>query len=401
MNLEAASDLLEKYPSEKSEALEPDTGLRVIRWTASESLDRPLYFTSQSVTADDRWLVFLSERDGHPNFYRIDRCSGNITRLTDNREGSLASYCYPSDNWQGLGKSSPCLDSERKVLFYIQANVVWRICLETLERVRLFSIPSGWWTAFTHISPDGRLLCVPCTPPEAFPSGQTTQWEQLDTVPQRLAELGHRTRLYLVDTATGEARILTEMPLWVTHVNFMPDNSGRLLANSEGMASFRTGRPPRIWCVEADGTYRPLFDQPEGMQVNHENFTRAQNWVVYHGVLTRDEVRHKFVSARHWDGSLVYESLLRDTPLMHATAMNDPYASVIDGPESISVVRFGEDGQVSVRSLCHHHAREGFNRNQDHHPHPLQTPDGRGVVFCSNRHGEGDVYEVRLDPAEA
>lgn len=82
-------------PSERLTYLDAKTGVEVIQWTLAACKNHHLYFTSHSVTADNRWLVFLSERDGHPNIYAIDRGDGGIRRLSKNRDGLLRSYVYP------------------------------------------------------------------------------------------------------------------------------------------------------------------------------------------------------------------------------------------------------------------------------------------------------------------
>ncbi len=385
-------------PSERHAYPDPLTGREMIRWTSSPSLDRHLYFTSQSVTSDDRWLVFLSERDGgNPNFFAITRSDGRIHRLTDNRSGSLASYVYPSDNRDGIGKSSPILDESRNTFYYILGREVRRFDLDDFRETTLFALPERWWTAFSHISPDGRTLCVPCTHPDAFPPGQTTQWEQLKTAPDLIEEKGLVTRLYLIDTATGAARIHAEVPFWGTHVNFAPDNSGRLLVNSEGYAS-ATGQSskPRIWRIDVDGTFSPLFDQRPGIYVNHENWARNDNWIIYHGSVPDEG--YSFIAARDWDGNPIYEYRLVKPSLLHATPMLDPRAALIDrgDPRTIAMVEPGPDGQPRIIDLCLHDSLDGFGGNQDFHPHPLQTPDGRGVIFSSNKAGNADVYELRL-----
>jgi Tol biopolymer transport system component len=37
--------------------------------------------------------------------------------------------------------------------------------------------------------------------------------------------------------------------------------------------------------------------------------------------------------------------------------------------------------------------------SQDDHPHPIVTPDGRSVLFTSDRRGSRAVYRIGLDGA--
>ena len=60
----------------------------------SNGNDQLLYFTSPSLTADGRNLVFISDRTGHPNLFTRDLLTGEERQLTDNAEGFLKSYIY-------------------------------------------------------------------------------------------------------------------------------------------------------------------------------------------------------------------------------------------------------------------------------------------------------------------
>ena len=65
--------------------------------TDGRANDQLLYFTSNSLTADDQTIVFISDRDSAipkesdpraaVNLYALDRASGAVRRLTDNEEG--------------------------------------------------------------------------------------------------------------------------------------------------------------------------------------------------------------------------------------------------------------------------------------------------------------------------
>src|SRR5580698_10178825 len=94
-----------------------------IQVTHSAGNDQLLYFTSTSLLADNRGLVFSSDRTGHPNLFFLDSKSGMDRQLTRNTEGHLKSYVYFDGHpYRGFGKASISLDPERGIAYYIQGR---------------------------------------------------------------------------------------------------------------------------------------------------------------------------------------------------------------------------------------------------------------------------------------
>ena len=142
-----------------------------------------LYFTCSSLSSDDRRLYVISDRDGHPNVYVRDLQTGLETRLTDNRNGTMKSYVYfDCQPGKGLGKASVCLDSVRNIIYYIQDNQICKVGLDGIIHV-LSRVPDGRTTAFTHVSSDGRLLCVPMTDGRALDYDPEKEGAGLDRRP--------------------------------------------------------------------------------------------------------------------------------------------------------------------------------------------------------------------------
>ncbi len=380
--------------SERTSYRDPSTGATVIQWTQGPHKNQHLYFTSPSVTADDRWLVFISDRSGNPNLHVIDRKDGSIRQLSGNENGLLRSYVYPRGGKCGLSKASPCLDAQRNQLYYIRDDLVYGVNLddESVGEQKIGMMPEQWYGAFTHISPDGRMLCVPCTDPRAFVDEVENQWEQMRKVPGRMEREQLMTRIYLIDIRTGVSRIAAEVPFWVTHVQFDPTGSGRIIFNREGFAE-GGDKPPqnRIWCLEPEGTYHPLSPEPPGEWRAHENWAHDGKSVLYHG----GREGKAFLASRTWEGELIQETNLAGIEFWHATGALDGKRLFVDRPDGfISVVDPYAKGNRMV-NICRH---DSSVEDQDAHPHPITTSKGESLIFTSIRTGNGNVYEVLREP---
>ena len=86
----------------------------------AEANDQLLYFTSTSLLADDRRLIVISDRTGHPNLFLVNTELGEETQLTFNDEGMLKSYVYfDGTPYKGFGKASVSLDPQSGTVYYI------------------------------------------------------------------------------------------------------------------------------------------------------------------------------------------------------------------------------------------------------------------------------------------
>lgn len=367
--------------------MDGETGRRVRQWTRGEAKDQHLYFTSYSVTEDDRWLVFLSERDGHPNLYGIDRADGRIHRLSRNTSGLLHAYVYPYGKETGLSKASPCLDPIQNRICWIQDDAVWMAVLEVgAQPVKIAELPVGMWTAFTHVSPDGKTICVPVTDERAFDPTMDGQDSQMRDTVARIREHGWKSWILCIDVATGNVTRQIAVPFWVTHVQWDPEGSGRILFNMEGGSIVR----PRIWCLETDDSYRPLYD-PDAENVewdSHENWHPKGGSIIYHGRIDAEP----YFAARTWEGDLVYRHFLpKNFDFLHATLTMDGDFILIDQKDGRLSRASPSTGAVEV--LCRH---DSSSREQDCHVHPITNPNAQSLIFTSDRGGSVNVYETDL-----
>ena len=368
------------------------TGATVIQWTTGPAKNQHLYFTSPSVTEDDRWLTFISDRTGDPNLFAIDRRDGSIRQLSRNTAGLLRGYVYPQGGRTGLAKASPCLDAKHNRLFYIRNDAVYVVDLDEPEPAdrKACELPANSYTAFTHISPDGQTLCVPIVDARAFDEPMQTQWEQLRRVPTIMQSAGYTTGIWLIDTATGRMQLAADVPFWVTHVQFDPSGSGRIVFNKEGQwPTTGVPLPDRVWCLEPGGAFRPLAPEADGEWRSHENWSPDGNSVVYHGSLHGKP----FVASRAWDGELLHQASLEGLTLYHATAAVDGRHLFIDKPDGYIALVDPTGGRLQSTNICRH---DSSCRDQDAHVHPVTSSHGKSVVFTSDRTGECNVYEVLL-----
>lgn len=394
-------------PSEKTEYRDSRTGARMIRWTASPHKDQHLYFTSPSVTADDRWLVFISERTGDPNLFVIDRASGELQQISDNNTGLLHAYVYPYGGDKGLSKASPALDAHSGTLVWVQDHAVWtaQVGVDGQPARRVCELPGNpaMVSGFTHVSKGGALACVPVASPLAFTEKTDGQGSQMGAAYRAFNELGLESLILVVDLQSGEVVDELSMPFWVTHVVFSAADPSRIIFCQEGggIVSQRTW----AWQREAPGVPRsqvggrPLYPQPASEWMSHENYEPTGQFIIAHGGKRSGKQGHigniaheeVWFDKRDFHGKLLGRYITDGTGTGHAVMGTDGVNVVMDPKPYIWTWNM-ETGATQI--LCEHGSSA---REQDCHVHPVMTFDQRGVTFTSDREGVANVYEWRAE----
>ena len=382
-----------------------------------------LYFTSSSLSADDRRIYLISDRNGHPNVYVRDLQTGKERALTCNPSGTLKSYVYfDGTEDEGLGKASVCLDAQRDVVYFIQGREICCVGLDGQVRV-LAQVPRGQMTAFTHVSGDGRYLCVPTTDGRILDYDPDVEGYGLDKRPRydidaRVQEEQLNSYLHVYDTDTGEEVMRETVPLcWITHVQFHPKDSRMIMYNNE-WPSFNCGIR-RINLFDGK-THRRLRTEGEGRSardwVCHEMWSEDGRYVIYHGAYAdgpafvgRADVRsgeyseialpRAYNAYGHFtinrDGELVCDGYFKragDCPVKRENSTDngpDPHKK---NAEYISRVHPDWAAHtLDWTPLCKH----GTDwMGQDAHPHAIYNHRGDTIYFSARIEGRVGVYSV-------
>ena len=394
--------------------------------TQLDAHEQLLYFTSSSLDLQDEYLVFISDRTGHPNLFVRNLHDGQEHQLTHNRNGTLKSYVYFNGNErQGLGKASISFDAQRKLLYYIQDDALCCTALDGSTFI-LNRIPHDQVTAFTHVSADGTRLCVPTTDARAleaerlvndspaYAAEQAKKNEIISDKPdydidERVRNEGLSSWLNVYDTHSG--KLLTREQVkcaWITHVQFSPLDSSLILYNHEWPSDCGIRR---LWLWDGKNHVR-LRNEGEGRSradwTCHEMWQADGRYIIYHGKypdgcayigrvdaqgknvieIALPEIYHRY---GHFTAGNKHNNWLVSDGYYHpsGTPENSNW-----GGEWISRVEVDWDARrLKWTALCPH---ESYWDCQDSHPHPIFDHSDGAVYFTSNQSGMRAVYKVLM-----
>ena len=356
------------YPPESRTLRDPQTGAEIRQITAHPSIHHHPFYYIPAYDDAMRHLVFVSHRTGRPELFLELRDSGQLLQLTEH---------------EGLAEFSITPSHDGRYVYFTDGQGAWRVDTETCEEEQLASF------ATVAMREEGMVAAAMGTTALSY---DDAWW----AVP---VKMGVVARLVVIDTRSGASEAIVERDS-IGHPEFHPNDSSLL----------RYAGPyyERMWVVHRDGSDHRLAYRREGNEwIVHETWHPHKRELLTtrwpHGVIGVDvdsgAVR-PVCSFNAW-----HPMVSRDGARMVAdTTFPDSGLQVFDP----------NDGVGTPQLLClSQSSNEGKHWNIDHcpyddgpvevyapqhtHPHPNFSPDGRYVVFASDRSGWAQIYECKIE----
>lgn len=316
-----------------------------------------------------RWLFFVSHRTGLPQLYAEQTETGQIVQLTDREDLNEWSF-HPSH--------------DGGYVYFTAGSCGWRVQLESLAEECLIQfsdgpiLPPGMVgdaMGTTSLSRDGRYWAVP-------------------------VRRGKGAELHVIDTASGKSQIVAEGQS-IGHPEFHPADSGLLrYAGSFG---------ERMWVVNRDGTNNRLA---------YVRDASRRQWIVHE---VWHPLRRELLTV-DWPRGMIGVDI--DTGATRRVCAFNAWHAMIsrDGRVMVCDTTFPDrgiflfdpnDGIGRPHFLCNSkssnkgdHWGIGYcpyddgpvrvDAPQHTHPHPQLSPDGKRVLFTSDRTGHAQLYEAEI-----
>lgn len=363
-------------PAEQREFHDPTTGARLIQWTTYPAMHHHCYFTNPTISRDGKRLFGVTYRFRYPNLFVIDTNSGELRMLTLQDD---------------INAFSATPDKAGERVFYSAG-----------DEVRVVDVATGKVEVLTRFG-SGRLGNCSLSHDD---SSLAVGWR------------GDTCRLILVEPETGRQRSIVTKPE-VGHIQFNPRDAS-LLEYSGPSAR-------RIWTVRADGSedrllYRQRPDEwivheswsADGREVIFTHWPRALRAVSYP---SQEERTIAVVNAWHaWSrpqgDAIVCDTVHPDRGLLLIDAHRGTWRVLCESRassrgtqwrEATPAAGAGIDASIirAERPVDDPAPTPDMGAStygpQWTHPHPTFAPDGRSVIFTSDRDGGwSHIYSVYL-----
>jgi len=377
------------YASEWREYMDPLTHRRVRQLTNSTAEDYHLYFYNPSITPDGKYLIFISERTGVSNLFRMDLQHGEIVQMTDARP-ARAEYWPFTEAIKGVGSCLPAIGNRGQEVFYFEGNDLFAVEIESLKQRSLLSLPADRRPSMLQANPSGDIL-VFATWDESLFMERSQRAYSGEHFPDEHFFQETTSTIMRVEAETGQAEeVLRKENFWINHVHVNPQNHDLILFCHEYSPS-----PDRMWLLDvANEKCAPVPSQGADEWYEHEFWSADGQRICFHGGLAHDNTKGfcGWCSPDGTDYTKAYHST-SGRAYAHYNLHSDGTTMVTDGearPGCISKVHL-QNGRQEFEILCRHDSYT-FGDDQRCHPHPSFTPDGTQVIFTSNRTGSSNIY---------
>jgi hypothetical protein len=376
------------------------------RLTDGQHDDMVLYFTSNSILAGDRRMIFIRTVNGCNNIWLLDMESGEerqITYFTEKSPNELFYHQFHQNDFKALYIASVVLHSKTGMIYFVKDRKLWRFDLNGNGRV-LTRLPARTDIGQCHVNGQGTRLVMSTVEDRMFDAGS-----DFDRAARTMNIASH---ILVYDTDNGDL-LMDEVvhSAYVDHVQFSPVDDRLILYNHE-WASDQGIR--RMWIFDGR-RHIQLRTEGDGRSrhdgVSHEMWERETGHLIYHGADTNDV---KFIGRITFsDPHDPSDYTITEIPLPpecrkygHFTVSNGdllvsdghyalPGEKESWGGEWITLFRPDwEKKTVELIPLCRH--RSSWTC-QEVHPHPVFNHAADAVIFTSDFEGRRAVYKVNVN----
>ncbi len=356
------------YPSESRSFYDRRTGTPIRQVTRTSAHHHHPFFIIPAYDNAMQRLIFVSHRTGSPQIFAEERTTGELKQLTDRPDISEWSV-HPSRNG--------------KYAFFTAGTSGFRLDLDTLDTCELVNFEA------TAMREKGMVAAAMGT---TALSHDDKWWAVRFNV-------GKESALAIVNTDSGEYNIILQRDS-IGHLQFCPDDPNLLY--------YAGPLTDRVWVINRDGTgNRRLYARnvEKNEWITHETWipgTRELAFVDWNrgvrcvNVDTGKERQVATFNAWHAICNADGTMMVADTNFPDIGIITfDPHDEKSE-PKTVCYPDASSIGEHWNGPFPYANGPISVYAPQHTHPHPSFSPDGKYIVYTSDRSGYAQIYEATL-----
>lgn len=358
--------MLKILPGEKHVLVDNITSKTVWKMTHGGTVNCSCYSEAEAFTADEKYVIFSSNRTGNFQLYRANLETGELGQLSDVDEYRNISFGMAHNGREALYTAGWC---------------IYAVDVHTGEDRVVVDL-------------EGNIPCQPSGAPVAL-SGDD------DRVLVSYASRPGKTMLAFGFVETGELKEVYEWSGSLSHPQICPGDANLVTfdpgPDSQNDMSLSMEKRARTWVLDiVKSKARPFLTMPYGFRATHEYWDFSGDRLYFHRKTVPGTLPGMIgsINREGEDWQNHYES--SDRRLGHSSIDRSNLFIISDvqceGDNELYMVNL-ETGQGKV--LCW--PNTSYIQDQTIHVHPSISSLGNYVDFTSDRCGTSDVYVFPLN----
>jgi oligogalacturonide lyase len=355
-------------PAEKKTWIDDSTKCEITQWT-NTGQNWHLYFNIESFI-DNEDVIIFSTRSGKTNLYKMSLYDGKITQMTDENDLKQSIWHNPS----------------KKILWYFNGDTLKALNTTTFKCSVLFVFDK--------------------TKPESFAVTCDCKWLVYSVNKNPGFRANHSTgpfALFKMNLFTKEVfQISPDYGFRMSHVQTNPVDPNQITfcwqhQYREGGEGIVGNTPIRIWWNNLNGeSGGPVVPQELGLHRTHEFWFPDGKFIGFSARFLYGPKKGKqFIGYTGIDGKIV-KMFPANVGAAHSQMYSDEKHWVSDLYNGSNLVLFtlSENKITETKVLFRHDSTWG---EQPTHPHPHFSPDGKFILFSTDKTGTPQVYTVKIN----
>ncbi|MEO6393149.1 MAG: oligogalacturonate lyase family protein [Pyrinomonadaceae bacterium] len=363
------------------EWIEPSTGHRVVR-LSDEAGSQSLYFHQNGFTARGDKLVFTTTN-------------------------GLKAYNFKTKKVESLADgtvSSVVVGRKTRQVFYFQVDTVYSTDLDTHVTRAILKLPELRSGSGFAINADETLLGGSRVDGPLPPAPAVAPGPRLDSYPSKGQMMEQRLAarlpmsLYTINIKSGEIKYFYHSTDWLNHVQFSPTDQKLMMYSHEGPWH----KVDRIWTIDVKGGEpRLIHRRTMEMEIAGHEFFSPDGKIIWYDLQTPKAKVFWLAGVELANGRQIRYPIDRDKWSVHFNVAPDGklFSGDGGGPNSVAAPGNGQwiylfrplNGALVAEKLVDLTAH-----NYELEPNATFSPDGKWIVFRSNRFGPTHVFAVEV-----
>ena len=412
--------------NESLDAVDSATGRPARRLTRLGLFNNtPTYHYNSAFSADSRYLVFVTARDGGSAIVRAEVETGELTVLLATEGFGDRSRGATLEPWAPGPEGNGGFTATRTALIpatrWVVATTPSRVLAVHLETREVRPLADRFAAGFTPLAPganaSGTEVFVPLAPPHPDQDAHLDRPGRPYAQAMLEQHAGVPTQILAIDLQTGQQRVVHADPLaGCAHVLPSPTDDDLVLFDRDLPPTFAYAgdhaRSPRAHLLRlSTGELTPLRPKNAHQFQSHTNWNRDGSRIYYHGPAAEDaeqpigpgtRLGQMFLGVSDLGGDSVFEMNLPRYYYGHVSTHPRAEAIITDGlvaPDLVAAIHY-EDldpaGAPRIELLARHDTDWSAAPGQLSHPHCHISPDGKWLSYNTAAAGRADVCLVRV-----